>query len=1130
MALFKPLKGTRTSLNSQPLHDGYAYFCTDDGSFHIDYTDADGNLQRKQLNAKDAETLCGKSLTELQNEININTEEIAKKANSADVYLKTETYTRTQIDTKLSNKSDSTHNHDSAYDVKGAASDALDSAKTYTDTTKSELTATINNKADKTHTHDDRYYTETEIDTKLSGKSDTTHNHNSAYDTKGAASSALNSAKAYTDTAKAELTETIDTKADNSVLASHTSNQSNPHGVTLSQLGVTATTTELNYVDGVTSNIQTQLNAKASATDLKAHTDNKSNPHGVTAAQVGADTKGSAAAVQANLDVVDDKVDEHIGDSNIHVTTTNKSNWNTAYTHSQAAHARTDATKVADSTTNGNILINGTETNVYTHPSSGVTTGTYKSVTVNAQGHITAGTNPTTLAGYGITDAETKGAANTALASAKTYTDTVASGKADKTHNHDSDYDAKGAADSALASAKTYADTAATNVKNDLLNGAGGAYDTLKELGDLIDDNTDAIDALETVAAGKADKTHSHAISDVTDLQTTLDGKAAKSHGTHVSWSTTTPKANGTATVGSETKVARGDHVHPTDTTRASQVDFDTHVANTTAHITSAERSNWNAAKTHADSAHAPSNAQPNQNAFSNIKVGSTTVAADTATDTVEFVGSNVTITPDATNDKVTFAVADGSTSTKGIVQLTNSTSSTSTTTAATPSSVKSAYDLANTAKTNAATAQTRADAAYTLAEGKVDSLSDLGITATAAELNYVDGATSNIQAQIDSKVKKSGDTMSGALQISRTAADKASPTAQDLAINYSLPSGGTLTEKNAPGIGFHIGNVGWANFIYDGTFKFANNSFTGYAPVKASKFIGALEGNADTASSATKLATARTIRTNLGSTSTASFDGSGNVTPGVTGTLPIANGGTGATTATAALTNLGITATAAELNKMDGVTATTTELNYVDGVTGNIQTQLDTKQATITGAATTITSSNLTANRALVSNGSGKVAVSAVTSTELGYLDGVTSAIQAQLDSKLNVAGALEALGIYIGPNKPTNSNIKIWINTAEEGTSIIPVLPRIATITLSASEWVGSAEPYSQVVSIPNVGITSKVDLQPTAAQIVALQNAETTLMASNNGGTVTIHAIGNKPTSDYTMQVLIQEVSFV
>ena len=43
---------------------------------------------------------------------------------------------------------------------------------------------------------------------------------------------------------------------------------------------------------------------------------------------------------------------------------------------------------------------------VYTHPSSGVTAGTYRSVTVNALGHVTGGTNPTTLGGYGITDAK----------------------------------------------------------------------------------------------------------------------------------------------------------------------------------------------------------------------------------------------------------------------------------------------------------------------------------------------------------------------------------------------------------------------------------------------------------------------------------------------------------------------------------------------------------------------------------------------------------------------------------------------------------------------------------------------------------------------------------------------------
>lgn len=68
--------------------------------------------------------------------------------------------------------------------------------------------------------------------------------------------------------------------------------------------------------------------------------------------------------------------------------------------------------------------------------------------------------------------------------------------------------------------------------------------------------------------------------------------------------------------------------------------------------------------------------------------------------------------------------------------------------------------------------------------------------------------------------------------------------------------------------------------------------------------------------------------------------------------------------------------------------------------VTG-LSDALAAKQDTITGGATTITSSNLTASRALASDGSGKVAVSAVTATELGYVSGVTSAIQTQLNAR---------------------------------------------------------------------------------------------------------------------------------
>lgn len=64
-----------------------------------------------------------------------------------------------------------------------------------------------------------------------------------------------------------------------------------------------------------------------------------------------------------------------------------------------------------------------------------------------------------------------------------------------------------------------------------------------------------------------------------------------------------------------------------------------------------------------------------------------------------------------------------------------------------------------------------------------------------------------------------------------------------------------------------------------------------------------------------------------------------------------------------------------------------------------SINTALDGKQATINGAASSITDSNLTTNRVLISDSSGKVTNSSVTSTELGRLSGVTGNVQEQIN-----------------------------------------------------------------------------------------------------------------------------------
>ena len=86
-------------------------------------------------------------------------------------------------------------------------------------------------------------------------------------------------------------------------------------------------------------------------------------------------------------------------------------------------------------------------------------------------------------------------------------------------------------------------------------------------------------------------------------------------------------------------------------------------------------------------------------------------------------------------------------------------------------------------------------------------------------------------------------------------------------------------------------------------------------------------------------------------------------------------------------------------------------------GITGtladqtDLQQALDGKQPTVTGAATTITNNDLTAGRVLISDNSGKVATSSITTAKLGYLSDVTSNIQVQLNDKTTMS-EVEAKG----------------------------------------------------------------------------------------------------------------------
>lgn len=88
-------------------------------------------------------------------------------------------------------------------------------------------------------------------------------------------------------------------------------------------------------------------------------------------------------------------------------------------------------------------------------------------------------------------------------------------------------------------------------------------------------------------------------------------------------------------------------------------------------------------------------------------------------------------------------------------------------------------------------------------------------------------------------------------------------------------------------------------------------------------------------------------------------------------------------------------------------------------------------------------------------------------------------------------------------------------------------PNTPRIGEVVLLGSGWVGEESPYSQVVTIAGVTAHSQVDLTPSVEQLAVFHDKDLAFVAENNGGVVTVYAVGQKPENDYTIQVTITEV---
>jgi len=144
------------------------------------------------------------------------------------------------------------------------------------------------------------------------------------------------------------------------------------------------------------------------------------------------------------------------------------------------------------------------------------------------------------------------------------------------------------------------------------------------------------------------------------------------------------------------------------------------------------------------------------------------------------------------------------------------------------------------------------------------------------------------------------------------------------------------------------------------------------------------------------------------------------NILDGVTATTAELNILDGVTATTAEINILdGVTATAAEINKLDGLTATTAELNFVDGVTSAIQTQLNAKAAL--------------ASPALTGTPTAPTAAAATDTTQIA----TTAFVRDAIPNVLNASGSAPLYGC------------RAWVNFNGTGTVAIRASGNVSSIT---------------------------------------------------------------------------------
>ena len=705
------------------------------------------------------------------------------------------------------------------------------------------------------------------------------------------------------------LNSAIGKKANASDLTSHTSNKSNPHGVTLAQLGVTstaaelnlldgvtATTAEINYLDGVTSAIQTQLNAKAA---------NK-NMTGATASAAGAAGLVPAPASGAN--------GKFLRGDGTWATPTNT-------TYSAATASALGLVKIGSNITNDSGTISLTKANVtaalgYTPPTTNTTYSNFvKSGSGAAAGLVPA---PSTTAGttkYLREDGTWVTPPNTTYSAATTSANGLMTAAMVTKLNT--------ITDSADAVSFTQALTSGTKVGTININGT----DTILYAPTNTDTHytTKLVTGASATAAANAAASNGSVYLNILDNTTVRNSHLIKGTGA----TTVTCDADGVITINS------------TDTnTTYSLSSFG--ITATAAELNKLDGVTVTATKINYLT-DVTSNIQAQLNgkaASSHTHTGYLSTTGGTITGPIKWSSDGLP----GQSDELEFILGidsfseGGTTKWKAASDITVGKASSLAVSAAVGSATNPVYIDANgkpVKTTYTLGASVPSGAKFTDTTYSAATASALGLVKIGSNITNSSGTISltkdNVTAALGYTPPTTNTTYSAATTSAAglmAAADKTKLDATNVAYCTCATAAGTAAKVLTV-----VGNTNWK--LTTGSIIIVNPSYTNTASNPTFNVNGT--GAKSISVGGTTLTTSMLAYAGYGGR-VAVYVYDGTLFRFVTWAYD-AN-------STYNLSSFGITATAAELNLLDGVTATTAEINYLDGVTSNIQTQLNGKAA----------------------------------------------------------------------------------------------------------------------------------------------------------------------------------------